>query len=100
MSAKEKVVRYMAATRPIGEWYFSYELSQKFINGHNTGIDADTRLYEIINKDDGKFYSSNFIYYIERRRQGKYTEFRIARKERRQYIGGLRDYSHFPLETT
>lgn len=93
MSAKEKVVKYMAETRKIGEWFYTYELAGKFIGGQNTGTDADTRLYSIINDDGGIYKSPNFSYHIERRRLGKYTEFRIARKEKHQYIQGLKDWS-------
>lgn len=92
MSSKEKVVRYMVQERPIGSWFYSYELVGKFILGENTGIDADTRLYSIINNDKGIFSSSNFYYEIERRRIGKYAEFRIKRKTKR-VIMGLKDYS-------
>lgn len=93
MSAKEKVVRFMAETRPIGTWFYSYELAGKMIHNQNTGTDADTRLYSILNDDGGIFSSPNFNYHIERRRIGKYTEFRVSKKEPREYVGGLKNWS-------
>jgi len=93
MSAKEKVVRYMAETRKIGEWFYTYELAGKFILGQNTGTDADTRLYSILNDDGGIYRSRNFNYEIERRRIGKYTEFRIKRKTLKVILG-LKDWTN------
>lgn len=80
MGQKEKVVRYMAQTRPIGSWFYTYEVAGKFVNNQNTGIDPDTRLYSIVNDDGGVFSSENYHYHIEHRRIRKFAEFRIARR--------------------
>jgi hypothetical protein len=88
MNAKEKVVRYMAETRPIGEWFCSHEVSGKFVRGENTGTDADTRLYSIKNDDEGIYVSNHHIYHLEHRPPRKngnptrYAQFRIAFKEK------------------
>ena len=89
MSQKEIVVRYLAAR--MGEWTPSYQIVKQDTDWGWLGIQADRRALELAK--EGKFESSNYTYYIEARRNGKYAEFRVAFKTPRQTLG-LKDWTH------
>lgn len=77
ITQKEMIVRYLASRK--GEWIYGYDLV-RYASGADYIIqDADTRAHELSRL--GYFDSTNFRYYIEHRRVGKYAEFRVARKE-------------------
>lgn len=92
MTQREMVVRYLAAR--IGEWVPGYVLVGKastIVGGDYLIQDADTRAHDLAR--DGYYDSPHHRYFIENRRNGKYTEFRIARKERLTHVQGIRDYT-------
>ena len=94
---KELAVRFLA--KSIGTWFASYELVQKEVDGHFTGITPMERLYEII-RDGGHYDSPNNRYTVETKKEGKFAYFRVSKKEpikhERVFIkgmGSLKDYT-------
>lgn len=74
------VVRYLAER--IGQWVPGYVLVAKassMIGKDYIIQDADTRAHDLVR--EGHYDSPNFRYFIESRKQGKYTQFRISHKE-------------------
>lgn len=89
ITQKYLCVKYLAE-RGIGNWVPAYDVV-KFASGRENIIqDADTRLYDII-REGGKFVSNNFTYTLEHRKLGKYAEFRISKREKKQTY--LRDFT-------
>lgn len=88
LTQKELIVRYLASR--IGEWTSSYDLVKKETELGYIGLQGDRRAQELA--EEGYFNSPNFKYIIERRRNGKYAEYRVARKEKRVILG-LRDFT-------
>lgn len=84
MSQKELIVRYLAVP--------SYDLVKKETALGYIGLQGDRRAQELA--EDGHYNSPNFRYVIERRRIGKYAEYRVSRKELHKYVLGLRDFTY------
>jgi hypothetical protein len=89
ITQRELIVRYLAAR--IGEWTPSYDLVKRETEHGYIGLQGDRRAQELA--EDGYFNSTYYRYTIERRRNGKYAEYRVSKKEKRLYVGGLRDYT-------
>ena len=88
LTQRELIVRYLAAR--IGEWTPSYDLVKKETELGYIGLQGDRRAQELA--EEGFYKSPNFKYIIERRRNGKYAEYRCAAKQP-LIIQGLKDYS-------
>ena len=91
MTQRELIVRYLAAQ--MGTWIQSYDLVKKETELGYIGLQGDRRAQELA--EEGFYNSPNFHYIIQRRRNGKYAEYRVARKEPKQYSMGLKNYSFF-----
>lgn len=76
ITQKEKVVRFLANN--MGNWINSYELVKASTENGFTGLQADRRAFELAKL--GYYDSPNYRYFVEKRKQGKYTQFRIAFK--------------------
>ena len=79
ITQKEMAVRYMVER--IGTWVPGHVLVAKAssVIGKDYIIqDADTRCHELAR--DGYYDSPNNRYFVETRRNGKYTEFRVSKK--------------------
>lgn len=88
ITQKELIVRYLAAN--LGSWSPSYDLVKKKTELGYIGLQGDRRAQELA--EEGYFLSPNYKYIIEKRRNNKYAEYRVARKEKRE-VYGLKDYS-------
>ena len=73
----EKVVRHLAAN--MGTWIPSFELVKASTENGFTGLQADRRAFELAKT--GYYDSPNYRYFVEKRKNGKYTQFRVAFKE-------------------
>jgi len=76
ITQQEIVVRLLVSR--MGQWVPSYQIVKQNTPWGWLGLQADRRAFELAK--EGKFESENFTYYIERRKNGKYTEFRVAFK--------------------
>lgn len=100
ITQKYLVVKYMAKSKRIGDWFCSHELVGKFVGTDCIGITPMERLYEILNHDEGIFSSEYFDYHLEHRaprRNGnptRFAQFRISKKTPRSLDRmGLKDFS-------
>lgn len=89
MTQRELIVRYLAAR--IGVWTPSYDLVKRETELGYIGLQGDRRAQELA--EDGYFLSPNYKYFIERRRNGKYAEYRVSKKEKHEYVRGLKDWT-------
>ena len=89
MYQREMVARYLFARK--GEWIPGYELVKlaSSVIGQDYIIqDADTRAHELARQ--GYYESTNFKYYIEHKREGKYASFRCtSRAKLNPFIQGV-----------
>lgn len=74
MTQKEKVMRYLAIN--LNHWVKSYELVKANTESGFTGLQADRRAFELA--EVGFYKSPTKMYKVEKRRNGKYTEFRAS----------------------
>lgn len=74
MTQKEKVMRYLATN--LNHWVKSYELVKANTESGFTGLQADRRAFELA--EVGFYKSPTRMYKVEKRRNGKYTEFRAS----------------------
>lgn len=94
MTQREMVARYLAARK--GQWIPGHELvrNASSVIGETYLIqDADTRAHELTKEG---FTSTFNIYTFETEKQGKYAYFKCSKKERRQSVQGLKDWTHTP----
>lgn len=92
MTQKEMCARYLAA-RP-HQWVVGHELvknASQIIGKDYIIQDADTRAYELAKEG---FTYSHFRYVFETKKDGKYAYFRCIKKEKREYVQGLKDWTY------
>lgn len=77
MTQKEKVMRYLATN--LNKWIKSYELVKANTESGFTGLQADRRAFELA--EVGFYKSPTKLYKVEKRRNGKYTEFKASLSE-------------------
>jgi len=91
MTQREMCARYLA--KHFNQWIPGHELvkNASSIIGKDYLIqDADTRAYDLV--EDG-FTSNFFKYSFDHKKEGKYAYFRCFKKERREYVQGLKDWT-------
>jgi len=76
----EAILRLMIERR--GEWIKSYEFVQKHLYGKFTGTSADRRARELAEKGYGEL--DGFKFFVERRKVGKYSEYRCVGGQKTQ----------------
>lgn len=81
MTQKEKVMRYLATN--LNKWVKSYELVKANAESGFTGLQADRRAFELA--EVGFYKSPTKMYKVEKRRNGKYTEFRASVSQEKSY---------------
>lgn len=81
MTQKEKVMRYLATN--LNKWVKSYELVKANTESGFTGLQADRRAFELA--EVGFYKSPTKLYKVEKRRNGKYTEFRASLSQNKSY---------------